>query len=49
LVANDLFKSNKLRVTNRVQLISILSKKQKNYFIYRNELFENYLDLWKNH
>ncbi|CAF0903776.1 unnamed protein product [Adineta steineri] len=27
LVANDLFKSNKLRVTNRVPLISILSKK----------------------
>ncbi|CAF0898087.1 unnamed protein product [Adineta steineri] len=27
LVTNDLFRSNKLRVTNRVQLISILSKK----------------------
>ncbi|UJR28636.1 hypothetical protein I4U23_009868 [Adineta vaga] len=27
LVTNELFKSNKLRVTNRVQLISILSKK----------------------
>jgi len=27
LVTNDLYKTNKLRVTNRVQLISILSKK----------------------